>query len=184
MDTQYLLHPSPGQALHQVCPRCPLAGKQAAAVRHRDPAAAPWQPWGPWGPLSVPASKVPAPWRAGPHLFPLSLASEQSRLCVQGWRSSLMPPRANTSSKPQAQPGPRRQLLAGSSCWGRPRPPCAFLTSASTQFRLQCTPNAHRQPGKQLAQSSWLGTLALPPALGQRRLGIGQGLYTAALVKV
>lgn len=163
----------------------PTSWKASCSCTPQGPSSCPLAAMGTLGPPVSPSLQAPCSLESWPPPLP-SVSGLRTEPAVCAGLAQL--PHASQSKHQLKAPGTARPP-AGSS-WldpavgAGPGPPCVFLTSASTQFRLQCTPNAHRQPGKQLAQSSWLGTLALPPALGQRRLGIGQGLYTAALVKV
>lgn len=116
--------------------------------------------WGP-GPLPAPAFRL---WLPGelPPTRSLSLAPEQSKLCVQGWHCSLPPPRANTSPESQAQPGPT--ALARSSRGGGRCKPWPLLrrastlclpTSAETQTGPQNTLDYAQELRKQIMNASW-----------------------------
>jgi hypothetical protein len=90
-----------------------MGRKRAAVINHRAFGAVPESHQG-LGPLPALASFSMLP-RELPPTHSLSLASEQSRLCVQGWHGSLRPRRANT------RPGTARsQSLASSSSGGGP----------------------------------------------------------------
>lgn len=82
--------------------------KRAAAMNHRALEPAPVQPQEPGAPclFQPPSSLLP---RELPPTPSLSLAPEQSKLCVLGWHSSLRPPRANTGPSPGCSQAPQPQ---------------------------------------------------------------------------
>lgn len=82
---------------------------RAAAVNHRAFGAVPVRHPGAQGPclLQPPCSQLPGEL---PPTHSLSLAPEQSMLCVQGWHCSLQPPRANTSPNPKHSQAPQTRI--------------------------------------------------------------------------
>lgn len=105
----------------------PDGGKQSHSYKSQGLRSCPSQASRGLGPLPAPASRLGLPGELTPTRS-LSLAPEQSKLCMQGWHCSLRPPRANTSRSPRHSqaPQPWRDLVWGwalCAMRGHPVPP-------------------------------------------------------------